>query len=165
MNADRKWLLKHVDASQLASFVNQSTVIENTNFFKHTFRKIAGGKGDRICHHDDMKCMQHILEKKDGLEKFCDCLPDCNKIDYNFEIIEEREKLRAFFFTNISASIYFVDNEFVAYKRYESYGTVSLLSNIGGLLGLFLGISVLSVFEVVYFVTLRLFHDLWFNRQ
>lgn len=113
-----------------------------------------------------MPCCEEVwAANSTNLEESCGCLPECNKIDYNFEVIEERESLRDYFFMNISASIYFADNEFIAYKRYESYGTVSLLSNIGGLLGLFLGISVLSVFEVVYFVTLRLFHDLWFNRK
>lgn len=64
-------------------------------------------------------------------------------------------------FINISASIYFADDEFIAYRRFESYGSVSLLSKIGGMLGLFLGISVLSVVEVFYFLTLRLFNDMW----
>lgn len=59
-------------------------------------------------------------------------------------------------------SIYFGSEEYSGYKRYASYGTVSLLSNIGGLLGLFLGISFLSVVETIYFFTLRFFNDLWF---
>lgn len=109
-------------------------------------------------------CVKKALEKSNnGLEELCGCLPECNKIDYDFEFIEEKEPLVNYFFTNISLSIFFTDNEFIAYRRFESYGVVSLLSNIGGLLGLFLGISVLSVVEVIYLVTLRLFHDLWFK--
>lgn len=107
-----------------------------------------------------MICVENILERNQtGLENFCGCLPECNKIEYNFEVIAERHYYFGYLFTNISASIQFIDDEFIAYRRFESYGTVSLLSNIGGMLGLFLGISVLSVVEMFYFVTIRLFND------
>lgn len=62
-----------------------------------------------------------------------------------------------------SASIYFDDDEYIAYKRFASFGTVSFLSNIGGLLGLFLGVSVLSIVEFLYFFTLRFIDNLWFD--
>lgn len=113
-----------------------------------------------------MKCVQIVWQKMNiDLEESCGCLPECNKIDYTFDVIEEKRvwESQHTFFTNISASIYFGDDEFIAYRRFESYGTVSLLSNICGLLGLFLGITVLSIVEVVHFVSLRLFHDLWFK--
>ena len=58
-----------------------------------------------------------------------------------------------------TATFYFGDDEFVAYKRYDTHGRVGLLSNIGGLLGLFLGISLLSIVETIYFFTLRFFND------
>jgi acid-sensing ion channel, other len=60
-----------------------------------------------------------------------------------------------------SGLVYFDKDEYVAYKRYPSHGTVSLLSNIGGVLGLFLGISVLSIVEMIYFFTLRFIANLW----
>lgn len=42
-------------------------------------------------------------------------------------------------------------------KRIEAYTTTDFLAICGGLLGLFLGISVLSVIEFIYFATLRLY--------
>lgn len=36
------------------------------------------------------------------------------------------------------------------------YGTVDFLANCGGLLGLFVGVSVLSIVEVFYYFILRL---------
>lgn len=97
--------------------------------------------------------------------KSCNCLSECNDIKYKFSVVRND-----FVDDNItedlysaSASIYFGDDEFIAYKRFESYGTVRLLSNIGGYLGLFLGISVLSVVEFIYFFTLRFVDDLWHN--
>lgn len=92
-----------------------------------------------------------------------DCLPECNSIDYSYDVINEKmkpERNDTMYDIRYSASVYFGSDEFVAYKRFESYGTVGLLSNIGGLLGLFLGLSALSVIETIYFFTLRLFGDL-----
>jgi amiloride-sensitive sodium channel len=60
-----------------------------------------------------------------------------------------------------SATIYFDDDEYIAYKRYASYETVAFLSNIGGLLGLFLGVSIFSFVEILYFLTLRLVGNWW----
>lgn len=123
----------------------------------------SGGKNEKICHHEDIACVENALERSSvNLEELCGCLPECNKIDYNFEIIEDKlnRSFRNYRFTEISASIQFIDDEFIAFKRFESFGGVSLLSKIGGLLGLFLGISLLSIVEVIYFVTLRLFDDL-----
>lgn len=123
----------------------------------------SGGNNDTICHHEDIDCVENALKKINiNLEDLCGCRPECNKIDYKFEIIEEKltPAYKNYFFTDLSASIQFIDDEFIAYKRFESFGGVSLLSKIGGMLGLFLGISLLSIVEVVYFVTLRLFGDL-----
>lgn len=99
--------------------------------------------------------------------KSCNCLPECNSIEYNYNIIRD-----AFEDLNVSenlsataASIYFGDDYFIAYKRFESYGTVRLLSNIGGYLGLFLGASVLSLVEVIYFFTLRFVDDFWYTQS
>lgn len=40
--------------------------------------------------------------------------------------------------------------------------TTDFLAVCGGLLGLFLGVSVLSIFELIYYATLRVF---WSNRR
>lgn len=41
-------------------------------------------------------------------------------------------------------------------ERTEIYGRGQLLANWGGLLGLFMGFSVISMFEVVYFLMMKL---------
>lgn len=38
-----------------------------------------------------------------------------------------------------SMSVYFANDEFIVMRRYASYGTVTLLSNIGGLFCLVIG--------------------------
>lgn len=52
--------------------------------------------------------------------------------------------------------ISFKENQFLASRRSELYGVIDFVANCGGLLGLFMGVSVLSIVEVLYFPTLRL---------
>lgn len=53
-------------------------------------------------------------------------------------------------------SIFFKEHQFITSKRSELYGKTDFLANCGGLLGLFMGVSVLSIVEVIYYFTLRL---------
>lgn len=104
-----------------------------------------------------------MARKDSKILKSCNCSPECNEIKYDYNVVKSDfvdENITGGIFST-AASIYFGDDEFTAYKRFESYGTVQLLSNIGGYLGLFLGLSVLSVVEFVYFFTLRFVNDLW----
>ncbi|XP_061710717.1 pickpocket protein 28-like [Cydia pomonella] len=52
--------------------------------------------------------------------------------------------------------IYFKEPRFVSMRRSELFGLTDFLANCGGLLGLFLGFSFLSLVEIFYFCTLRL---------
>lgn len=53
-------------------------------------------------------------------------------------------------------SVFFKDEQFIPSKRSELYGRTDFLANCGGLLGLFMGVSLLSIVEVIYYFTLRL---------
>lgn len=57
-------------------------------------------------------------------------------------------------------SIFFKENQFITSKRSELYGQTDFLANCGGLLGLFMGVSLLSFVEIIYFCTLRLCNNL-----
>lgn len=46
----------------------------------------------------------------------------------------------------------------MASKRIEFHSTADFLASSGGLFGLFMGASLLSVIEFVYYFTLRLFY-------
>jgi amiloride-sensitive sodium channel len=91
---------------------------------------------------------------------FCGCLPDCNTIEYSVTSIKQKLPWSNYSSLPSAATIQFGDTEFIAYRRYERFGGVTLLSNIGGLLGLFLGVSLLSIVELVYFFTLRIASNL-----
>lgn len=51
--------------------------------------------------------------------------------------------------------IYYEQNFFRSNSKEELIGFTEFLSNTGGLLGLFLGFSVVSLIEIIYFLTLR----------
>lgn len=51
--------------------------------------------------------------------------------------------------------IKFKESEFPAMKRSELYGLTDFIANCGGLLGLFMGVSILSFVEIIYFFTIR----------
>lgn len=59
-------------------------------------------------------------------------------------------------------SISFKVTQVPTFKRLETISFASGLSIFGGLLGLFMGVSLLSIIEFIYFSTLRLF---WTLRQ
>lgn len=52
--------------------------------------------------------------------------------------------------------IAFKESDFMALQRSEMYGVTDFLANCGGLLGLFMGFSFLSLVEIFYFMTLRI---------
>lgn len=52
--------------------------------------------------------------------------------------------------------IFFKTGEFITLKRSELYGPTDFFASCGGLLGLFMGVSLLSIVEVIYYATLRL---------
>lgn len=56
--------------------------------------------------------------------------------------------------------VYFKSHEVTTYKRAELYTFSNFLAIGGGLLGLFLGISALSVIEFIYYFTLRMFWNI-----
>jgi acid-sensing ion channel, other len=93
----------------------------------------------------------------------CNCLETCDSISYSYEILETRYNL------NFSKSLEkettlrfrFKDTEFFPLYRYQQFALKDFLSFAGGLLGLFAGISVLSLIELFYFFTVRLLVDIW----
>lgn len=56
--------------------------------------------------------------------------------------------------------LYFRTSQFVTSKRHELYGFTDFLANFGGLLGLFTGFSALSLMELLYFLSIRMFCNL-----
>ncbi|KAL1488868.1 hypothetical protein ABEB36_014663 [Hypothenemus hampei] len=98
----------------------------------------------------------------------CSCLPICNDLTYSMDISQSRwdyqSKYVALNQKNFNKkmrmsrlSIYFRTSQFVTSIRHELYGIPDFVANFGGLLGLFTGFSALSIMEIVYFLTIRMF--------
>jgi amiloride-sensitive sodium channel len=98
-----------------------------------------------------------------------DCLPLCTDLSYNVETSltkwDWKEFVRFMYrsesfddFTKhlSSLTVYFRVNHFISSERHELYGPTDFVANFGGLLGLFTGFSILSLMEIIYFLTVRI---------
>ncbi|XP_029036825.2 pickpocket protein 28-like [Osmia bicornis bicornis] len=99
----------------------------------------------------------------------CNCYPGCFEINYSVQISQSKlvpsfsiadnyvTKGREYFTENMAVvHLFFVDSQFTKYVKNELFGFTEFLSSTGGLLGLFMGFSFLSLVEIIYFATLRL---------
>ncbi|XP_004533537.1 pickpocket protein 28 [Ceratitis capitata] len=111
-----------------------------------------------------------------NMKIICDCMPACTSLDYNVEISSARYELAKTLqayrevyehtdFMGSRLSVYFKEHQFTAIKRTVLFSIATLIANWGGILGLFMGISSLSIIELVYFFSVRLFDNLRKRRQ
>lgn len=61
--------------------------------------------------------------------------------------------------------LFFKEDQFISLKRAELFGITDFIANCGGLLGLFMGVSLLSIVEIIYFCTIRWIYRLKGKRQ
>ncbi|XP_059487052.1 pickpocket protein 28-like [Neocloeon triangulifer] len=137
------------------------------------------GKRDEKCASDARATMEVKLydESENGTtteKPSCKCLPGCSEITYQSKITSSRlsdtfnatlrfppladKKINISYFKENYAIVhlFFTETEVATYQMDEIFGFADFLGSTGGLLGLFLGFSILSVVEVLYFLTLRL---------
>ncbi|KAH8375195.1 hypothetical protein KR200_002252 [Drosophila serrata] len=114
-------------------------------------------------------------------ETECNCLPSCTSIAYEAEISQADFDYKTVINTDTPegkaeqakhegmkmsrVSIFFKEAQFLTSRRSELYGTTDFLANCGGLLGLFMGVSMLSIVELIYFCTVRLISNLRMRRK
>jgi acid-sensing ion channel, other len=93
----------------------------------------------------------------------CGCLDECNSIKYKVEISEHILSN----YTNMNLVFKFKEVDIVPLRRYQPFTFSEFLAQSGGMMGLFAGISVLSIFEVLYFWSLRWIVDVrrWAMRR
>ncbi|GJQ86102.1 hypothetical protein Trydic_g15258 [Trypoxylus dichotomus] len=128
-----------------------------------------------ICGSGSNQCVTEamITMVSDNSANFsCDCLPACTTLSYNAETSQAdfnwKDMLIAFKanlseFPGIQMSrlrLLFKEMQFINSERNELYGITDFMANCGGLLGLFIGFSFVSLIETVYFLTLRLWVNL-----
>ncbi|XP_039448302.1 pickpocket protein 28-like [Culex pipiens pallens] len=103
----------------------------------------------------------------------CRCLPACNSIEYDTEITQTKydflksfelrykSRIPADVLKNITSinyaklAIYFKQAQYTAMKRNELFGWTDFIANCGGVLGLCMGVSLLSLVELLYYCLVR----------
>ncbi|XP_055696221.1 pickpocket protein 28-like [Lutzomyia longipalpis] len=124
-----------------------------------------------ICSLKDVECYENIKNAIKGNASFsCSCLPACHEIEYERRfssgplgvgkfLIKERflnKFAPEFVRENIAVvHIYFASNTFHSFTKGELIGFTEFLSSTGGLLGLFMGFSVVSLIEIFYYILLK----------
>jgi acid-sensing ion channel, other len=96
----------------------------------------------------------------------CGCLDACDSINYSFEIIahnrakmnESIKDVHAFTETSLEFKLKEADPPL---RRYLSFTFSEFLAQSGGMMGLFAGISVLSIIELMYFLSMRWMMNVW----
>ncbi|XP_031635398.1 pickpocket protein 28-like [Contarinia nasturtii] len=124
----------------------------------------------KVCTIADNPCYFNADDEfsKNLIVKKCNCLPDCTSITYDTEIsqaqnLHSAEEIALKAALNESTNNYnsrvlisFKENDFISINRKEAYTLADFVASCGGLLGLFLGVSLLSIVEFIYYFTLRL---------
>ncbi|CAG5075489.1 Similar to ppk11: Pickpocket protein 11 (Drosophila melanogaster) [Cotesia congregata] len=115
--------------------------------------------GIPICDSNQLQCIGKNLDKVLSLEE-CDCYADCDTTFYleeSFSTIELKKGSPAD--AVVTITIVFPTDK---YKREQLFGFNDFLASVGGAAGLFLGASVISFIEILYFATLRL---CWYKQK
>lgn len=90
--------------------------------------------------------------RTDGL--VCRCLPSCNEAQIN--VVRTSSKIRENT-RDRSVSIRMQSLPVLRYFRQAVREKIDIVVSVGGILGLFMGASILSLVELIYFFTVRTF--------
>ncbi|XP_072396006.1 pickpocket protein 28-like [Diabrotica undecimpunctata] len=130
-------------------------------------------KSIKACGRMDQECAQDAkenMEKTNGNGTSCSCLPGCFELVFtdmkSFGQLSKELNVTTFgedviintthLMTNMAVVHFFFSNsQFSKLVKDELYGFTEILSNVGGLLGLCMGFSFLSVVEILYFITIK----------
>ncbi|RZF31942.1 hypothetical protein LSTR_LSTR011539 [Laodelphax striatellus] len=132
-----------------------------------------------ICGVHQIDCMQNVLENFSSQHhesnhfSSCNCLPACTEINYDIEYSDipldfedpTSKRNNTEKGTTAVVTFHFKMNSVDNIQRVAIVTLSDFVANIGGLLGLFLGFSFLSFFEIIYFMTIRWVTNVWNKRN
>ncbi|KAF2903799.1 hypothetical protein ILUMI_02376 [Ignelater luminosus] len=110
----------------------------------------------------------------------CNCLPACISLDYDvatsqsdwnwpklYNVLkqtkswdeDDNEILESDYFRPhlTQLTVFFKDMQFITSERNEWQGYTDFWANIGGIIGLFTGFSFITMFEIFYYLSLRIY--------
>ncbi|XP_036324819.1 pickpocket protein 19 [Rhagoletis pomonella] len=93
----------------------------------------------------------------------CDCLPSC--VEHDLRSVMEYSPSNRKGVKNRSIAISLSDRPTERYRRQAIRTRLDVVVTIGGILGLFLGASILSLIEFIYYFTLRLYNNIRMSRS
>lgn len=96
---------------------------------------------------------------EEGME--CNCLPECSRIAYNYDLnpIYDEQAITA---DQVLVSVQYASATMMKYRTDVSFSGMDLLVGFGGIVSLFLGCSLMSFVEILFFATIALF---WHYRR
>uniref|UniRef100_A0A182QA18 Uncharacterized protein n=1 Tax=Anopheles farauti TaxID=69004 RepID=A0A182QA18_9DIPT len=116
------------------------------------------------CATGSFQCLSEYTENITSIYSCQDCELGCLNTVYDIEkyskIMKTEEEQQ-----EAQVTIEYLTWPIIRYKREVLFGWVDLLVSFGGIAGLFLGFSLLSFVEIVYFFTMRAFCMLYKNRD
>ncbi|XP_055542870.1 sodium channel protein Nach-like [Wyeomyia smithii] len=139
------------------------------------------------CQMEDMKCILEnadlyqnavpmfnwsIMEIRDRAYTLCRCLPNCASVQYPAEM-SSRLLNRSYsdtaqdFYTGIkikdhsAVHVYYNDLVSTRFLKKVNQDWLDVLASFGGILSLFLGFSIITGFEVIYFFSIRVLFDVF----
>jgi acid-sensing ion channel, other len=95
------------------------------------------------------------LKEDEEIQARCNCLPTCNTLTYNFEYVYNEYKNTENETADVTINFRFKDSEFLPLRRHRKMTAIGFMAESAGLLGLYCGISILTIIEVFYFLTMR----------
>ncbi|XP_014277464.1 pickpocket protein 28 [Halyomorpha halys] len=129
----------------------------------------AGKKQCMITAEEELR-LKEVAASYKGTSVTCDCLPACTSIQYNSEntqanfasestVISEKDNTTKSY-KESRISIFFKEMQFTTSRRSELFGVVDFMAHCGGLLGLCCGMSFLSILELIYYITFRIWGNI-----
>ncbi|KAG5683748.1 hypothetical protein PVAND_013013 [Polypedilum vanderplanki] len=128
----------------------------------------------KVCSRMEASCYESVtyrIQSTTNNDLTCShCLPACFEINYgreisscplgtgSFQTVEPLLKTYNASYIKDNLAVVHIslnDNAYSGNTKNELIGFTEFLSNTGGLLGLFMGFSVISLMEIIYFLTLR----------
>lgn len=123
----------------------------------------------KVCKYDkEFYCAYRVEDSIHNANLTAKCLPACNSITYDAEIsmsridqnlldqiTEDKANLKVG-----RIAISFKNEQYFSLRRSELYGRNDFIAGCGGILSLFMGVSILSIVEILYSVTIRLYYNL-----
>jgi acid-sensing ion channel, other len=107
-----------------------------------------------------MFCIREVevevrLKENQEIRDRCNCLPTCNTLDYKLEYFYNEIKPGSNESNQITINFRFKNNDFLPQKRFRRMTAVWFLAEGAGLLGLYCGVSILTIVELFYFLMVR----------